>query len=322
MEYREFGKTGWKVSKVGFGAWQAGMREWGNDYSLEDVKSAVSTAIENGVNFFDTAEAYGDGYSEKVLGDSLKGEEVFIATKLAGFNAGNPEKSVEKSVRNLGRNIDLYQIHWVPSYYTNLKKTISALEAMVRKGKISHIGVSNFPRDMLEKAVHMTSREEIVSDQLQYSLADRRVENSIIEFCRENKIEIIAWSPLGRGKLTGKYFDEKMPFTASRTLDIGKKGIVPEELKQALKSMSEQKGVTIPKISLRWLVEKGAYPIPGAKNNKQAESNANIFDFSLSSEDMRKLDTASESFLVGEYTNLMPRIIPNLAMKILIKRFL
>ena len=135
MEYKEFGKTGWKVSKVGFGAWQAGMREWGNDYSLDDVKSAVSTAIENGINFFDTAEAYGDGYSERVLGESLKGHEAFVATTLAGFNVGNPEKSIDRSIRNLGRSIDLYQIHWVPSYYSNLEKTIRVLEGMVKKGR-------------------------------------------------------------------------------------------------------------------------------------------------------------------------------------------
>lgn len=322
MEYREFGKTGWKVSKIGYGAWQAGMREWGNDYNIDDVKSAVATAIENGVNFFDTAESYGDGRSEKILGESLKGHEVFVATKLAGFNVGNPEKSIERSIKNLGRTIDLYQIHWVPSYYSSLKRTLRILEEMVRKGRINNIGVSNFPRSVLEKAVSMTQKEEIVSNQLQYSLADRRVENSIKEFCAMNKIEIIAWSPLGRGKLTGKYFDAKMPFTASRTLDIGKKGIIPEELKTALRSISEEKGTSVAKLSLRWLVERGAYPIPGSKNKVQAESNANVFDFQLSDSDMKKLDHASQAFLNGEYGNLMPRIIPNIAMKILMKRFL
>ena len=311
MKLREFGKTDMKVYPVGFGAWQAGMHSWGSDYSENDIKSAVETAILSGVNFFDTAEGYGGGTSEKILGSLIKDKDVYVATKVAGYNSSRIDRSIEGSHRRLGKTIDLYQLHWVPSIYSSLRKTMRSLENSVKTGYARYIGLSNFPTRILKEAMEMLSREEIVSNQVQYSILDRRIENTMVEFCRKNGIEIIAYSPMARGRLTGKYFDSKGPGDFARMFDPRKRKNVPEDLKSLLRKLSETHQCTISQISLAWVIAKGALPIPGAKNAKQAEQNSASANVSLTQEELSRIDAVSASYREGEYRSIVPRLIPN-----------
>ena len=321
LEYRTFGKTGLKISKVGFGGWQAGMSAWGHDYTDRDARDAIITAHENGINFFDTAEAYGSGMSEKILGESLKGREAVIATKLAGYNSSGVEKSIERSIRNLGRTIDLYQVHWVPSFYTNLRKLFRTIENSVKAGKIQHIGVSNFPLRYLEMAQNFMEREEIVSDQVQYSIVHREAEIELLQYCRRNRIELIAWSPLARGELTGRYFNSRMPFTLSRSLNKFTSGrTLSQPLKGYLKEQSVSLGVPIPALAIRYIISKGILPIPGAKNPLQARQNSEAMDAHIPEETFSGIDSLSMQYATGSLKLLIPRAIPNTLLKIVMSR--
>ncbi|MGC8506072.1 MAG: aldo/keto reductase [Thermoplasmata archaeon] len=311
MELRKFGKTDMKVYPVGFGAWQAGMHSWGSDYNENDIRDAVETAISSGVNFFDTAEGYGGGTSEKILGSLIRDREVYVATKVAGCNVSRIDKSIEGSHRRLGRTIDLYQLHWVPSIYSSLKKTMKSLENSIKTGYARYIGLSNFPTRILKEAMEMLSREEIVSNQVQFSILDRRIENTMMDFCRKNSIEIIAYSPMARGRLTGKYFDSRGPGDFARMFDSRKRKNVPEDLKSLLRKLSTIHNCTISQISLAWVVAKGALPIPGAKTGKQAAVNSDSANISLTAGEVSEIDTVSARYREGEYRSIVPRFIPN-----------
>ncbi len=304
-----------KVSTIGMGCWQAGMQSWGNDYSVEDITTAIQTSASNGINFFDTAEIYGKGVSEKILASSLKDENVYIASKVAGFNGGNAEKSAKSSYERMGRPIDLYQLHWVPSYYTGIKKAIRSLENCVRSGWVRHIGVSNFPLQELKIAMESTEKEEIVSDQLEFSIADRRIENNLLEYAGKNGVEIIAYSPLGRGILTGKYQQSGPPKDFARRFYSGKRKNIPAALLDALQSIAEKHSCKVAQVSLSWVISKGAIPIPGAKTRQQAEANSTAAEVQLSGDEISTIDRLSANFRDGDYKNIVPRAVPDILLK-------
>ncbi|MCL4314770.1 MAG: aldo/keto reductase [Candidatus Thermoplasmatota archaeon] len=323
MQYKNFGRTGIRVSAIGFGSWQAGMNAWGKDYSVEDVRNAIRTAYDLGVTIFDTAEVYGNGLSEKILGEELRNREAFIATKLAGYNSRDPEKSIERSYRNIGRTIDLYQVHWVPSMYTNLDKLMKRLEGYVRKGKINHLGLSNFPLKFLKMAQDALSREEIVSLQIQYSILHREAELDLLDYCRESLIEIIAWSPLARGALTGKYFGKKMPPSISRYQEMyNRKHRISPELESYLKSTSDRYHIPISAIALRYVANMGMIPIPGSKNPAQASMNSSVFDYDVPDEIYTEIERLSRKYRDKGYKNLVPRVIPNFMFKLVAGKLL
>ena len=317
LRYIPFGKTAWKVSAVGFGCWQAGMTAWGTDYSEYDASSAIKSASDSGVNFFDTAEIYGNGISERILGEALKDRDAFVATKVAGYNATRIERSFDRSLRNLGRGIDLYQLHWVPSIYTNLEKVLRSMESLVRRGKVPYIGLSNFPASTLKSVSEMLGREEFVSNQVQYSLVDRRIENSLVPAMQDLRLQVIAYSPLGRGRLSGKYFDSPLPKTVSRFSGFRPGRYDPDPaLKKSLQEVSSKHGASIAEVSLAWVTSRGVLPIPGAKRPDQAIANSISGNLVLDPEDLRSLDSASVRFKSGEYGNLMPRLVPNRAIRL------
>jgi aryl-alcohol dehydrogenase-like predicted oxidoreductase len=309
-----------KVSVIGLGAWQAGFKSWGRNYTLEDIRGAVTRAIDNGVNFIDTAEIYGYGRSERVLGEILGGrDDIYIATKISGYNArpGKISKSIKGSLKRLGRKyIDLYQVHWPPSYYTNISKVIQELEKLVDQGYIRYIGVSNFSIDILEKTITSTRKYEIVSNQVQYSLLYRAAEKNLIPYMKENGIELIAWSPLAKGALAGKLKAD----APAKVFDTAfKRAKHAQALFDTLAEISDKYNSTISQISLAWLVSKGAIPIPGAKNPAQAKQNAQAGDIILDHDDVSKLDNLSEDFIDGDIGSVMPRVIPNIIQQALIR---
>jgi aryl-alcohol dehydrogenase-like predicted oxidoreductase len=206
VEYRKLGKTDVDVSVIALGCWPfAGGAYWG-DQDDQDSIDTVHAALDAGINFFDTAEGYGRGHSERVLGRGLRGRrhEAVIATKVSASHLSAPDvrRSCEQSLANLRTDyIDLYQIHW-PNWQIPLPETVKALEELKQQGKIRAIGVSNFAvRDlgaMLEAGWCET-------DQLPYSLLWRVIEAEIKPLCVDNGVGILCYSPLAQGLLAGIY---------------------------------------------------------------------------------------------------------------------
>ena len=218
MDYIPLGRGGPKVSEVGLGMWQAGGKAWGSDVRDADCRRAIERAVELGINLVDTAEAYGDGHSEKVMAKAIKNvgrDHVFIATKVGGWHlrGDDVKKACAASLKRLGvREVDLYQVHWPdPWSQVPLRETMNALEALHRAGKIRNIGVSNFAVRDLEEARSDLARADIVSNQVRYNMLQRAIEAEVLPYCKREGIAILAWSPIGKGILSGKYHDGKRP---------------------------------------------------------------------------------------------------------------
>ncbi|MBI4416883.1 MAG: aldo/keto reductase, partial [Euryarchaeota archaeon] len=218
MDYVTLGKAGPKVSAIGLGMWQAGGPAWGSDVTDEGCLEAMRRAHELGVNLIDTAEGYGQGHSEEVVGRAIQElgrENLVIATKLAGAHL-RPEyvsRACEASLRRLGvAELDLYQIHF-PDVWDQvpLAKTMKALEKLYQEGKVRYLGVSNFAVRDLEEARAALSRTDIVENQIYWSLVHRTVEDEVVPYCRKEGIGILTWSPLDKGILTGKYHAGSKP---------------------------------------------------------------------------------------------------------------
>ncbi len=312
------GRDGPELSPIGIGAWQAGFRSWGGGYTRRDVVDAYRYAFENGVNFIDTAEIYGMGLSEEIVGEAIKGYDIVVATKVAGYRTSprDVEKAALRSRSRLGVDvIDLYQIHWPPAGigFGAICRVLRTLEDLVDRGVIRYIGVSNFDRPLLEKALLCMSRHEIVSNQIQYSLVYRRAENGFKGFMEERGILLIAYSPLGKGVLAGKTSVDNL----ARRLDpVFKKAARDAELQRVLAKLSEKYGVSKAAISLRWLVEKGSLPIPGVKRRGHVDAIIEAMGITLSRDDVALLDLVTEKYLDGEYRNPFPRLVPNILVRL------
>ncbi len=312
------GRDGPELSPIGIGAWQAGFKSWGGGYTRRDVVDAYRYAFENGVNFIDTAEIYGMGLSEEIVGEAIKGYDIVVATKVAGYRTSprDVEKAALRSRSRLGVDvIDLYQIHWPPAGigFGAICRVLRTLEDLVDRGVIRYIGVSNFDRPLLEKALLCMSRHEIVSNQIQYSLVYRRAENGFKGFMEERGILLIAYSPLGKGVLAGKTSVDNL----ARRLDpVFKKAARDAELQRVLAKLSEKYGVSKAAISLRWLVEKGSLPIPGVKRRVHVDAIIEAMGITLSRDDVALLDRVTEKYLDGEYRNPFPRLVPNILVRL------
>lgn len=305
------GSDGIKVSKIGIGLWQAS-----GDWKAEDdeVIKAVEKARVLGVNLVDTAEVYGMGHSETVLGRALKisGRENFvIATKVNGSHLRYEElqKAAAASMKRLGvKEIDLYQVHWPdPWEQIPLKQTMKALEKLYLEGKIRAIGVSNFAVRDLEEARSCLSRTDIVSNQLKYNLVQRDIEDEVIPYCKKNNISIIAYSPLAQGALTGKYTTKKVPkgdVRESNPLFLPPNFSQISRLVQVLGTIAKAHRCLISQVALSWLASMPTViPIPGVKNAKQAEENIEAIDLKLSREEIGAIEKASGQIKIDYYPN-------------------
>lgn len=224
MEYRKLGTSDITVSVVAMGCWAfAGGSYWGGQDEAESV-ATIRAALDAGVNFFDTAEAYGDGISESVLGKALAGRrhEVAIATKASPSHLSSAEikRACEGSLRRLNTDyIDLYQLHW-PNPEIPISETIEALDKLKRQGKVRAIGVSNFGvRDLSD----VLANGECQANQLPYSLLWRAIEYDINQQCIQHGVGILAYSPLAQGLLTGKFQTaDEVPEGRARTRHFSK----------------------------------------------------------------------------------------------------
>jgi aryl-alcohol dehydrogenase-like predicted oxidoreductase len=225
-------------------------------------------------------------------------DHVFIATKVGGWHlrADDVRKACAASLKRLGvREIDLYQVHWPdPWSQVPLRETMKALEGLQRAGKIRHIGVSNFAVRDLKEARSQLSRADIVSNQVLYNMLQRNVEAEVIPYCAREGIAILAWSPIGKGILSGKYHNSKRPKDRVRSdEDLFKPANIraTAPLIRELRRIARSRGKTPAQVALAWLRRhRHVIPIPGAKRPSQAEENAGASGWSVSGREIRTLD--------------------------------
>jgi aryl-alcohol dehydrogenase-like predicted oxidoreductase len=312
---RELGKTGIELSAVGIGTWQWGDSaywQYGKGYNAADVDAAFQKSLEMGANWFDTAEMYGWGKSEKLLGQAIRktGKPALVATKFAPLpirlTAESLDKALDDSLKRLGmKSVDLYQIHFP---YTLISQTslMEALARAVKSGKAKAVGVSNYSAEQMKRAYAILDKHgvKLASNQVQYSLISRKPEtNGILETCRKLKVSLIAYSPLGQGILTGKYIGQNARSVsgARRFLSQFREKSLEKAapLVRELKTIGDEHGKTPAQVALNWLLQRDSaiLVIPGVKTVKQAEQNAGAMGWQLTEKEFARLDNLSRFYL-------------------------
>ena len=205
MEYRELGRTGERVSTIGMGTWRFGSYQSAEERASQ--ADVLRRGVELGINHVDTAEMYAGGRSEEVVGEAARGlrSNMFIASKVAPGHLRHDDviRACRASLQRLGTTyIDLYQVHW-PDRRVPIKETMSAMEELVKLGAVRYIGVSNFSVAETEDARAALKANELVSNQVEYSLINRFAEEEILPYCEREKLTLIAYSPLARGNIAG-----------------------------------------------------------------------------------------------------------------------
>ncbi len=309
MKYRTLGRTELKVSVVGMGCWAiVGGSTWGEQDERDAIR-AIETAVDEGVTLFDTAEAYGDGYSERLLGRALgdKREDVVIATKVSPGNLAPADvrASCEASLERLGTDyIDLYQIHW-PNPDIPIADTLGVMERLQEEGKVRVVGCSNFgPRDLSE--LLNNGRSEV--NQLAYNLLWRGLEAELQGICIENEVSILPYSPIQQGLLTGKFTDpNEVPEGRARTRHFsgdrpqarhGEAGAEELTFKaiNALRRIAREVGEPMVDVALGWLIAQPGVTsvLAGMRNTEQARENARAGESNLSADILEELNRATE----------------------------
>jgi aryl-alcohol dehydrogenase-like predicted oxidoreductase len=300
------GKTSLRISKLGVGTWSWGDKSiwgYGKGYSDADLYGAFITSIASGISFFDTAELYGYGKSEELLGEFIRksGVSVSVATKFFPYPWRLSRQAVLAALRrslkrlNLG-SVDLYQIHW-PFHFLSIPSMMSVLSEAVAEGIAKAVGVSNYSADQMRRAVDALAKNKIplASNQVEYSLLHLSPEqDGILDACKDAGVTLIAYSPLAMGMLTGKYSGQKLPqgFRRLRYRSLGFREF--DTLVDLLARAGESHGgKTCAQVALNWLMRKGVVPIPGAKNANQAAQNAGSSGWSLTDEEMEALHAAA-----------------------------
>lgn len=283
--------------------------------SVREINDIIKSAVSGGINWFDTAELYGRGESEKALSRSLGAlripvNEVVIATKWWPLfrTAGSIGRTIDRRLECLNTDtIDLYQIH-NPFSFSPIGSQMRAMAELVDEGKVRYVGVSNFSAKQMRKAYMKLSKLglPLVSNQVNYSLLNRRIEtNGVLETAKELGIAIIAYSPLGRGLLTGKFHDrpelmKKRHILRRYYASLNKRKLeVSDALVNALKTIAKKYQVTPSQAALNWVINskgESVFAIPGATKAGQAGDNAGAMKFELSADDIDYLSEMSAPF--------------------------
>lgn len=312
MEYTEFGSTKEKVSRIGLGAWQFS-DAWGvTDY--QKAKATIAKALELGITLIDTAMVYGNGMSEKFIGDAIRElgvqrSEVFIVTKIPGHFLSYDDvfRAVDGSLRRLQTSfIDALEAHWPPAWH-NIPtcEYARAFERLVEMGKVRYIGLSNYPVALIEEFRYCLSRHDVEVLELRYNIVERQAEQQHIPYAEANGMTVLAWSPLAQAAILGKYtLDEVSKFSDVRR---NNQLFRPENYSQILQLAEELKEVakkydkTPSQVALNFLLRTSSVvlPIPGAKSPEQVEENAGATGWALSYEDWRRLDEASKRLRIS-----------------------
>jgi len=310
IERRRLGRSDLTVSSIGIGAWAWGATQvwgYGKAYGRREVEEAWWKAVEMGVNFVDTASVYGNGESERIIGDLLRrtDQEMVVATKYFPVHllSRSVRGAAERSLRRLGlKEVDLYQVHW-PNPVMSLRGTMREMERLVREGKVRHIGVSNFNVRQLEAARSYLSREDVVSNQIHYNIIRRKPErDGMVDHARREGVTIIAYSPIAQGILTGKYGPGAHPGGLRRFSSRFTRGSlrkVAPFLEQLRQAGGEDCG-TMAQKALAWLLkDPNVVVIPGVKNARQTEENLGAASCSLSDEELASIEEAYRAYVPG-----------------------
>lgn len=326
MEYKKLGQSDIIVSELAFGAWAIGGMFWGGTDSKDAIK-AIETAVDNGMTSIDTAPVYGLGLSEELVGKAIKGkrDKVQILTKFglvwtekkgeyyftlkdnSGKDAeiyrySSKEKVIsdcDRSLKLLGTDyIDLFQIHWADST-TPVSETMEALEILIKKGKIRAGAVCNYSRDLMAEARKTLT---IASEQVPYSMVNRKIEADVVPYCIENNMGILAYSPLQRGLLTGKIkHDHKFNTGDTRPDTIYYKE--PNfsrilHLTDGLNEIAEDLNVSLSQLVLNWTIQQPGITcaLVGARNAAQVLDNVKAADFRLNEEDLARINELLSNF--------------------------
>ncbi len=269
MKKIQLGNTDEFLPAIGIGTWGMGGK-FEADYSRDrDFIEALVKAVDLGMTHIDTAEFYGAGHTEEIVGKALKeigADRVFLTSKIwpDHLRLKDALNSIEISLKKLGTDhVDLYLVHW-PSAELTIEETMETMNVILKKGYTRFIGVSNFSLNQLKEAIRF-SKAPVVCDQVKFNIQDRTIEeNGLLDFCKENHVTITAYSPLNR-----------MDFDHA--------------LRKKLEEVAKRKNATLPQIALAWIVKKGALAIPKATSEKHLEENAKASDLELSDEDMEYL---------------------------------
>jgi aryl-alcohol dehydrogenase-like predicted oxidoreductase len=318
MESRQLGGCGLQVPVLAFGAATFGgsgdfFRAWG-ETQVEEATRLIDVALEAGVTLFDTAGSYSDGLSEEILGRAIgsRRDQILLATKAGYRTEPGPNgmgasryhliRACEASLRRLRtETIDLYQIHNFDAL-TPVQETLQALDDLVRSGKVRYVGCSNYSGWHLMKSLSLAEKyglSRFASHQVYYSLADREYEWELMPLALDQKIGTLVWSPLAGARLTGKLRRNRPPPETSR-LSTAHGGPPPDErlyrIIDAMDEIAAETGKTLPQIALNWLLQRPTVSsiILGARNEAQLRDNLGAVGWSLTPEQVKKLDAASD----------------------------
>jgi aryl-alcohol dehydrogenase-like predicted oxidoreductase len=304
MRYLSAG-TDPRISRIGLGAWQFGSAEWGygRDYAGQEAHAIVRRALDLGVTLFDTAELYGFGRSERILGAAI-GEDrdsVFLATKIFPVLPVAPvvEQRAVASANRLGiRRINLYQVHQ-PNPVVRDGTIMRGMRALQRVGLVGEVGVSNYSLDRWRAAEHALG-SQVLSNQVRYSLIDRSPEQYLLPFAESTGHIVIAYSPLAQGLLSGKYDRDHRPanrIRASSPLFLPENLDRADDLIATLREVADAHAATPAQIALAWVIHHPAVvAIPGASSVSQVEINAAAADIDLTEDEYQALHAAAARF--------------------------
>jgi len=308
MNLRKLGSSDIEVSEISLGSWLT----YSGGVAREQAEACVKAAFDAGINFIDTANAYGKGAAEALLGEVLASYErsaYVLATKVyfemsptdRGLSAAQIHKQIDASLERLKTDyVDLYQCHRYDED-TPLEETMAALTEVVQAGKARHIGFSEWPVEQIETSLALPGTARWVSSQPQYSMLWRAPEAEVIPLCEREGISQIVWSPLGQGVLTGKYRPGEPPPSDSRAASESMSGFIDRlveprvlEAVQRLLPIAEQAGLTMPQLALAWVLRQPnvASAIVGASRPEQVHANASASGITLSADTLAAIDEA------------------------------
>lgn len=314
MKYRNLGNSGLIVSELALGTMQFGQKMNMGNLDQKQTDELVGFALDQGINFIDTADVYSLGQSEEFVGNAIKGkrDELVIATKCrlpmsdnfnrSGATRVNIMRGVESSLKRLQTDyIDLYQLHGWDSN-TPLEETLRAMDDLVRQGKVRYIGFSNYLAWQGATALAEQKRmglNTFITAQMYYSLVGRGLEDEFISMAEYNNLGILVWSPLAGGFLSGKYERGKAAPAGTRFGENG--NFVPFEKElgyrvvDALKAVAERHGVSVPRIALAWLLAQPAISsvIVAGRKKEHLADNIAASEVTLTQQDIKELDDAS-----------------------------
>ncbi len=310
--------TNVQISRIGLGTWQFGSREWGYGpaYAEQEARAIVRRALELGVTLFDTAEIYGFGRSERILGEAIgeDRESAFLATKLFPLLPVAPvvEQRAVASANRLGvRRLDLYQVHQ-PNPLVRDGTIMRGMRALQRVGLVSEVGVSNYSLDR-GRAAEQALGSRVLSNQVRYNLIDRSPECDLLPFAESTGHIVIAYSPLAQGLLSGKYDRSRRP---ANRLRASSPLFLPENLDRigdliaTLREVAEAHSATPAQIALAWVVHRpGVVAIPGASSVAQLEANVAAADVELTEDEYQALHAAATRFQPITGPAVVPRLV-------------